>query len=357
MSFTRCSYCGYMYDEWNGDSRNGVPAGISMTALAGTVCSRCGIQGLRHERQPGPKYEEAEAQYYDQFAGKAGISFYRSWLDKSPQPARVLELGVGTGRLAAELAVLTERYVGMDWSPQMLKIAETKRKRIFKNEAEQRLRLVEQNALDFHAQETFTHVLCPDGFLQHFTLMEEHIALLSTLYDYLDHGGWIAVDVHLPPGGAGWKTRQRKQLQLNKWVSQIVEGETSLSRQLFRCTIDYETYLEGTMSSRYRIEREFALFTPKEIALLLASTGFEVTRAVWNFGLSEPWSTALPSGIKQTAASLGATEAIEEALAAGKSIQLYRQDIWGNGGYPFAGAMTAESSGAPATVTLIAQKQ
>lgn len=300
MALTRCSYCGFTYDEWNGDARNGVPAGTPITKLAGTVCSRCGIQGVRHERQPSPKYEGDEADYYDQFAGKAGIAFYRNWLEASLKPVRALELGVGTGRLAAELAPLTEQYGGVDWSPRMLKAAAAKRKRIFKTEAEARLQLVELNALDFRPESTFTHVLCPDGFLQHFTLMEEHVALLRNLYRGLEDGGWIAVDVHLPQGGAGWQTRQRKQLQPNKWVSRHIEGETSLSRQIFRCIVDYETYIDGAMTSRYRVERDYALITPKETALLLSSEGFEVTRAVWNFGLSEPWTTALPYGISRT---------------------------------------------------------
>lgn len=356
MALTRCSYCGYAYDEWNGDARNGVPAGTPMAKLAGTVCSRCGLQGVRHEPQPSPKYEGDEAEYYDQFAGKAGIDFYRNWLETSAKPVRVLELGVGSGRLAAELAPQTERYCGVDWSPRMLKTAETKRKRIFKSEAEERLQLVEANALDCRFESAFTHVLCPDGFLQHFTLMEEHVALLRILHRSLEDGGHVAVDVHLPPAGVGWQARQRKQLQPNKWVSRQLEGETSLSRQLFRCTVDYETYIDGAMTSRYRVEREYALITPKETALLLTSAGFEMTRAVWNFGLSEAWPTALPYGINRAADGLGAAETIKEAIAAGKNVMPYRPHIWGNGGYPLAGAMPGEAPDAPATVTLIARK-
>lgn len=354
---THCGYCGFAYDEWFGDSRNGVPAGIPLTELAGTLCSRCGMQGKRHERKTSPKYEGEEAAYFDQFAGKAGIAFYRNWLGESLKPPRVLELGVGTGRLAVELAGLCEQYYGVDWSPQMLKLAEMKRERIFKKEAEERLTLLEQDALDFRSEAAFTHALCPDGFLQHFTLMEEHTALLRNLHHCLQAGGWIAVDLHLPQGGTGWSMQQRKQLQPNKWVSRNIEGETSLSRQLFRCVIDYETYMERVLTSRYRVEREYALMTPKELALLLASEGFEVTRAVWNFGLSAPWSTALPPGLNQPAVDLEELETIDEAIAAGKRAHPYQQYVWLNGGYPLAGVMSAQLPDTPVTVTLIAQKQ
>lgn len=69
-----------MYDEWFEDCRNGVPPGVPITDLAGTLCSRCGMQGVRHEKQTNPKYTGLEAEYYDQFAGKAGIAFYREWI-------------------------------------------------------------------------------------------------------------------------------------------------------------------------------------------------------------------------------------------------------------------------------------
>ncbi|PAD78790.1 methyltransferase [Paenibacillus campinasensis] len=356
MALTRCSYCGYMYDEWNGDSRNGVPPGIPITKLAGTVCSRCGIQGVRHERQQSPKYEGDEAEYYDQFAGKAGVKFYKSWIKASLKPVKALELGVGTGRLATELAPLTEQYCGVDWSPRMLKAAEAKRKRIFKDTAEERWQLVEQDALKYHPETQFTHVLCPDGFLQHFTLMDEHVALLGGLHRCMEDGGWIAVDVHLPPSGIGWKMQQRKQLLPNKWISRQLEGETSLLRQVFRCMIDYETYREGTMTSKYRVEREFALMTPKETALLLSAAGFEVSRIVCNFGLTEPWLTALPPGTYGKEEALGATETIKEAMMTGKNVTPYIPDQWGYGGGPMAGAMPVEPPEAPATVTLIARK-
>lgn len=357
MSLTRCIYCNYAYDEWHGDPRNGVPAGTPLDAMAGTVCSRCGIQGIRHERQPSPKYEGLEAECYDQFAGKAGIAFYRDWLDTWQGAASVLELGVGTGRLAVELAGRTASYCGVDWSSDMLRVAETKRKRIFKEEAETRLTLAEEDALLFRPSVPFSHVLCPDGLLQHFTRMDDQIALLRRISGSLEEGGWLAVDLHLPPARAVWEGLHCKRTTPNKLVCRKVEGETSLSRQLFRCTLTYDAYLDRTMTSRYRVEREFALLTPKEAALLLASEGFEVMRVLQNYGSAVPWETALPPGFAGRGTEPALERTAEEAWAAGEDVRPYRSDVWTNGGYPFHATMPASSPDAPATMTLIARKR
>ncbi|MDG0876158.1 methyltransferase domain-containing protein [Paenibacillus thiaminolyticus] len=357
MAITRCGCCQFMYDEWYGDTRNGVPAGTPLEELAGTLCSRCGMQGNRHEWQPSPKYAGQEAEYYDQFAGKAGIAFYRHWLEQAAEPPSVLELGVGTGRLAVELASRAGRYCGVDWSPQMLKAADTKRKRMFKEEAEQRLQLAEEDVLTFEAPADYTHVLCPDGFLQHFTRMEEHLALLRKIHRWLQARGSIAVDLILPPGGAAWQTLERKRVQPHKLVRRQIDGSTSLSRQIFHCAIAYETYIDGTMESRYLAEREYALMTPKEAVLLLAAEGFEVTRIIQNYGLSTPWRTVLPPGLNDRGSGPDASETIDEAIAAGKCVQPYRENEWQDSGYPLRGALTALSPDASATMTLIARKK
>ncbi|MEK5645631.1 hypothetical protein BK138_30065 [Paenibacillus rhizosphaerae] len=355
MTLTQCSYCNFSYDEWSGDTRNGVPVGTSIEDLAGSVCSRCGIQGVRHERQRGPQYAGQEADFYDQFAGKAGLAFYRNWLESFDELPSVLELGVGTGRLAVELAASTAQYCGVDWSPLMLKTADTKRKRIFQEDV-QRLQLVEADALTFQPELRFSHVLCPDGFLQHFTYMEDHRTLLRNISSWLQDEGWLAVDLLLPPGESQWETLHRKRVTPNKWVIRRIEGETSLTRQLYRCAIHYEVYVEGVMDSRYRVEREYALMTPKEMSLLLASEGYQVMQIVENYGLSTPWQTALPANMEEPAQKLGATESMEEAIAAGKTIVPYRQGAWTNGGYPFSHTMSARTPADPATMTLIAKK-
>lgn len=358
--YSQCNYCNFTYDPWHGDPRNGVPPGVPPDDLAGTVCSRCGLQGVRHQPQMNPRYSGPEAAYYDHFAGKAGISFFRSWLEDTAYGEKpvVLELGTGTGRLAIELAPGSAAYCGVDWSPDMLKLAQLKSKRIFKAAAEERLQLIEQDVLLFDSASRFTHALCPDGLLQHFTRMDQHLQLLDNIRNHLVDGGMLAADIIIPPGGGDWATSQHKRVTPDKLVIKQVEGHTSISKQLFRYTVSFEAFLDGLAESKYRIEREYALITPKEAALLLKAAGFQLIAVMENYGLATPWRTALPPGVNEIHRNLRAEESLDTAFTHDRTDQLlpFQQDIWVNGGYPFSNIMPMRSLSAPGIFTLLAQK-
>lgn len=73
-------------------------------------------------------YESMEADYYDQFAGKSGISFYTDLLERDELAQHVLEVGVGTGRIAIEISRKGIPVTGIDNSGDMLKFAKKKRR-------------------------------------------------------------------------------------------------------------------------------------------------------------------------------------------------------------------------------------
>ncbi|MFM1652477.1 methyltransferase domain-containing protein [Brevibacillus sp. B_LB10_24] len=358
MAYSKCSFCHFMYDEWFGDTRNGVPAGTPLAELAGSVCTRCGMQGRRHERQGTPLYAGLEAEYYDQFAGKGGIAFYRNWLLACTESPAVLELGVGTGRIAVEIAEKAGTVCGVDWSPAMLKVANAKRERIFKQNPE-RLELVEADVMAFQPGAMFSHVLCTDGLFQHYSLVEEQIALLQRIRENLRPGGWLAVDLLLPPEGGAWTERRCKRLPNGKMVYKQVEGETSLRRQLFHCTITFEAFVDGLQQARYRVEREYALMTPRELGHLLAAEGFAVVGMYENYGLSKPWRTASLPQTEPAFARLEPEETLADRSEAGEADGLlsYRQDMWLEGGYPLDGMMSRPPVQAGSKFTLISKSR
>ncbi|WP_232696045.1 class I SAM-dependent methyltransferase [Brevibacillus daliensis] len=356
MTFWKCSFCNFMYDDWYGDSRNGVPAGISLPEIAGSLCSRCGMQGARHKKQASPFYTGMEAEYYDQFAGKAGIAFYRNWLLEQEMSPVVLELGVGTGRIATEVAEKAGAVCGVDWSPDMLKVAKTKRDRIFRGKTE-RLELLESDVMDFDSGKSFSHIICSDGLFQHFTHIEDQIALLQRIRSNLQEGGSVAIDLMLPPAGEEWKTARRKRLPNGKVVYQQVAGETSLRRQLFHFSVTYEAFIDGVEQTRYRIEREYSLLTPKELGLLLSMEGFKVTHTYENYGLSKPWRTALLTEVQPMLAPLHPDETLDEVLGVRKDnlLRPYQEDVWVNGGYPFDTEGVQANANHASRFTLIAK--
>ncbi|USG63888.1 methyltransferase domain-containing protein [Brevibacillus ruminantium] len=343
MSVYLCTVCGFRYDEWLGDSKNGVPPGISFERLAGSVCSTCGLTGGRHERLPGARYTGLEATYYDQFAGKTGLVFFRDWILNGELPASVLELGVGTGRIAMELVKHGITVCGVDNSPDMLELAGKKRSRLGKGK-EHLWELVEQDALQLNLNRSFTHVLLNEGFLQHFTRRSEQRQVLQRIWEHLSTGGFAAVEIILPPAGHEWRTQQRKWVFPDKMVYQHIAGETSLARQLFRYSLTYETYLEQVEQPRYRVEREMALILPGELELLLEAEQWRIVAVHEDDTFPRPTVSDASQEEKPSFSSEKRTKAN------------YDPDRWREGGYPFVSGPGECNTGA-ARIIVIAQKK
>ncbi|MBW5468581.1 methyltransferase domain-containing protein [Brevibacillus formosus] len=323
MTVYSCRICKYRYDEWLGDTKNGVPPGVPFPHLAGSVCTDCEMnEEGRHLPLPETKYTNVEATYYDQFARKASIAFYRNWLlqEAEQSSVSVLELGVGTGRIAIELARNGLFVCGIDWSPDMLEMATKKKRRMLKGK-EELLELVEQNMWELELDQQFTHVLLPEGIFQQATCRDKQRQLLSIIHDYMTEDGTLAIDLLLPPVKNQWTTMQRKFVFPDRMVYQKVEGETSLLDQKFRYTLTYETFLDQIEQPRYRVEREMALILPTELELLLEGSGFYVTYSKENVFHKQDF----------------------EPSQAGEG---YDMDRWQHGGYPFA-----EPGGTPGGAT------
>ncbi|WP_312117032.1 methyltransferase domain-containing protein [Brevibacillus reuszeri] len=330
MSVYSCTVCKFRYDEWLGDTKNGVPPGVPFPHLAGSVCTTCGMKGEeRHQPLAETKYAGLEATYYDQFAGKAGIAFYRDWLlqENEKGAVSVLELGVGTGRIVIELARNDLPTCGVDWSQDMLELAEKKKRRMLKKK-EELLELIEQDIHQLELGRRFSHVLVPEGLFQQATCRDEQRKLLGRINAHLAEDGVVAIDLLLPPLQEKWSFLQRKFVFPDRMVYQRVEGETSLSRQQFRYTLTYETFLEQMEQPRYRVDRELAFLMPGELQLLLESEGFHIINSFENVPRSQQ-------------------KAVEQPADG------YDMDRWQYGGYPFAEMAAA---GTATRWTLIAKK-
>ncbi len=351
MANYTCTYCGFHYNEWHGDTKNGIPAGTPFWALAGSLCSRCGLQGERHIRQGNPKYAGFEAEYYDLFAGKGGIAFYRDWILQSEQPVSVLELGVGTGRILLELAKCDVSVTGVDWSPEMLAVANKKAERM-----KREVTLVEDDVHVLHLNERYSHILLPDGIFQHFITVAEQKNLLAVVRNHLKDDGLVAIDLVLPPSKTEWGIKKRKQMTEQKLIYFTVEGSTALQHQLFHYTGTYEHYRNGTLQSQYRVARELSLILPRELVYLLTLEGFSVVEIHENYQTSNSWDIMKQSNEQLT--YLGKKETLDEKPQEIKQwlIPPYQEDRWNEGGYPFWG-QNGTNYHEPIRWTIIAKRE
>jgi len=119
------------------------------------------------------------------------IPFYVDLAVRSGGP--VLELGVGSGRVAVPTALAGVRVVGIDSSPAMLELA---RRRAKPHNVD--LRLLEADMRMLPDLGTFALVTIPFRALLHLSSDEERRGLLTAVRDRLEPGGMLAFDVFHP---------------------------------------------------------------------------------------------------------------------------------------------------------------
>jgi SAM-dependent methyltransferase len=119
------------------------------------------------------------------------IPFYVDLAVRSGGP--VLELGVGSGRVAVPTALAGVRVVGIDSSPAMLELA---RRRAKPHDVD--LRLLEADMRMLPDLGTFALVTIPFRALLHLSSDEERRGLLTAVRDRLEPGGMLAFDVFHP---------------------------------------------------------------------------------------------------------------------------------------------------------------
>jgi SAM-dependent methyltransferase len=191
--------------------------------------------------------EFAEASPYDPIASLydrwntsvvEDIGFYveEAVLSRGP----VLELGVGTGRIAVPIALTGARVIGLDSSAPMLELC---RERARAAGVEGLIDLRLGDLRDPPRIEGLPLVICPFRSFLHLLSDDERLLTLTRIHDSLDPGGRLVFDVFAPSNDdisqthgrwierepeiferADWDVDQRR---LTLWVH-APDGETSM---------------------------------------------------------------------------------------------------------------------------------
>ena len=123
------------------------------------------------------------------------LAFYLDCAKRFGSP--VLELGVGTGRVAWALAEAGFDIVGIDRSKGMLERARRKGEGMSKDIRE-RVQLIELDITDFDLDRTFPLALIPFSTFQHLTTPEQQQSCLKRAHRHLVDGGRLVLDVFDP---------------------------------------------------------------------------------------------------------------------------------------------------------------
>ncbi|GAC1465633.1 MAG: class I SAM-dependent methyltransferase [Chloroflexota bacterium] len=234
---------------------------------------------------------DAIARYYDleHAAFDDDIAFYREYIQRDP----VLEVGVGTGRVALPLLEAGLEVWGIDVSAQMLAVA---RQRLAGYE---RIHLLQVSAVELDLPERFPTVLMPLNILWHCGDQEGQIASLSAMRRHMTRDGLLIVDCSNPltmaDRGASGQVRQRfhsvgGELDVRGWSAcWDDEAEQTLSLSLYYDEVQHDLTLR-----RSSVDLELRYTYRAELHLLLRCAGFDLLHDYGSYDL-EPFSAGSPN--------------------------------------------------------------
>ncbi len=138
-----------------------------------------------------------DGRYYDHVyrRRRTDVRFYADVAEEHGGP--VLELGVGTGRVARELARRGIEVVGVDLVPEMLEQAEA---RLAKEprRVRDKLTLMQGDLTEVRLDRRFPLVIAPFNVFMHLYERTEWEQALRTVGAHLEEGGTLVFDVLMP---------------------------------------------------------------------------------------------------------------------------------------------------------------
>jgi len=220
-------------------------------------------------------YREGAEKYYDLFGEKQDVGFYLDLAKK--QGGKALELGVGTARLAVQLARAGVEVWGIDNSPHMLRAAKTKLAKE-KQDVWSRVRLEHGDVREFNLSERFGLVYFPSFSFDHLVTRNDQVSTLRCVLRHLTSDGLFAFDLaHVPKieASSGWFV-ERKALNDRRTVVRLGFHKTIVEKRCMSMDLWYELYEGGRMLKRYHEGGELYVHDPDSVKRLLVEGGFEI---------------------------------------------------------------------------------
>jgi SAM-dependent methyltransferase len=218
---------------------------------------------------------EVIADYYDLELGdyQEDVPLYHNLARRTEMP--VLELGVGTGRVAIPLAKSGHSVVGIDSSDAMLAVA---RRKAGRGRGAPQLLLSEMTGFSFDM--SFGLIFCALGGFLHLNSQQGQLDTLGRAREHLAPGGLLALDLPNPeavvwePGSQGLILEWTRERQDGTMVSKFLSTEADRARQVQRVTHIYEDW-HGAGARRRLAIFELRYAHRYEMELLLKQAGLK----------------------------------------------------------------------------------
>lgn len=224
------------------------------------------------------------SKYYDLFASKDGIDFYKELSLKHGKKA--LELGVGTGRVALELARANVTVWGMDNSKYMLNVAKKKLKKE-KDSVRRRVTLKLGDVRNFKLKETFPFIYVASSTFEHCITEEDQRRCLTSVYNALQGRGVFAFDISQllseRPESSWWIDRGKLA---KEEVVRTIFSRRNPQNNVVSVNLFFDVYREGKLKERYYEYGEARIISKDVVEKLLKNVGFKIDDVYGNFDKS-----------------------------------------------------------------------
>ena len=218
--------------------------------------------------------------------------------------AAVLEIGAGTGRIAAALAAAGHEVMGVEPSERMRERGATRLARL-PERVRRRIRIAPGTATEpgLPAGMVFDAVIFGLNALAHLTAAVERDHALRVARDHLRPGGQLLIDLDIGGPrrlletahqmwwqgswlvGVGDAKGDRLDQDHQEQVTHFVTG-TQGQPGLLTVTHIYDVHTQGGVVRRTQTQMTLALLTRGEVELALAHTGFEIEAVYGGYDLA-----------------------------------------------------------------------
>lgn len=233
------------------------------------------------------KYDENIARFYDVIYNRYRRSDHTYYLNKAQEcKGKVLELGVGTGRLFLDALNKGVDIYGIDNSKHMIDSLANGLK------MENSHRITEGDALSFHFKNGFDMIIAPFRFISHFEDQESQLNLLRTIKSNLKPGGQFLFDFYVPNARI-LQAEIKKEVDFEgEWLKgEIFRRYKSVTsdfiKQINHVSFEYEWFEKGKIQSA-KYSFKFRFFHLTEIKLLLKLAGLELLKASGGYKGMDP---------------------------------------------------------------------
>jgi len=242
--------------------------------------------GQVEDRSEVETYYRTIAPFYDaELADRDDLDFWRKLAERY-QGARVLELGAGSGRVTAALAPSAGELLGVDISPELMRLARPR----LSDWPHARLVLADMLALPF--REPFDLIVAADDPMSHLVEAADRDRALRVVAQHLSPGGRFVLDaLWFAPAEAAKVARpggrvHHRITSIQGQRLRVVEHWERTDAPEHRCHASYEYHRRG----RRPVVADFEArdWSQGELYERFYRAGLAVTR-VWGSYQGEPW--------------------------------------------------------------------